>query len=95
MRTGTRPVVLISAGIGVTPVLSMLYALANGKADSHREVWWIYGTRNGEEHVFASEARKLLNAIPGSHSAIAYSNPDPAEQFGKDYDIQGHINLAV
>ncbi len=94
LRTGTRPVLLISAGIGVTPVLSMLYALANTYAASPREVWWIYGTRNAEEHVFASEARKLLNAIPGSHSAIAYSNPDPAEQLGKDYDIQGHINLA-
>lgn len=95
LRTGTRPVVLMSAGIGVTPVLSMLYALASGKADSHREVWWIYGTRNGKEHVFATEARKLLDAIPGSHSAIAYSNPDPAEQLGKDFDIQGHLNLAA
>jgi ferredoxin-NADP reductase/MOSC domain-containing protein YiiM/ferredoxin len=95
LRTGTRPVVLMSAGIGVTPVLSMLYALANSYSESSREVWWIYGTRHGEEHVFATEARKLLDAIPGSHSAIAYSNPDPAEQLGKDFDIQGHLNLAT
>ena len=62
--------------------------------NSHREVWWIYGTRNAKEHVFATEARKLLDAIPGSHSVIVYSKPDPAEQLGKDFDIQGHLNLA-
>ncbi len=94
LRTGTRPVVLMSAGIGVTPVLSMLYALANTYAESHREVWWIHGARNAKEHVFATEARKLLDAIPGSHSTIAYSKPDPVEQLGKDFDIQGHLNLA-
>jgi ferredoxin-NADP reductase/ferredoxin len=94
LRTGTRPVVLMSAGIGVTPVLSMLYALANSYAESHREVWWIHGARNAKEHVFATEARKLLDAIPGSHSAIAYSQPDTVEQLGKDFDIQGHLSLA-
>ena len=94
LRTGTRPAVLVSAGIGVTPVLSMLYALADSHAESHREVWWIHGTRNAEEHVLATEARKLLDAIPGSHSVIAYSKPGPADRLGKDFDIEGHINLA-
>ncbi len=93
LRTGTRPVVLMSAGIGVTPVLSMLYALANSYAESSREVWWIHGARNAKEHVFAKEARKLLDTIPGSHSVIAYSEPDPADRLGEDFDIQGHLNL--
>jgi ferredoxin-NADP reductase/MOSC domain-containing protein YiiM/ferredoxin len=94
LRTGTGPVVLMSAGIGVTPVLSMLYALANSYTESPREVWWIHSARDAKEHVFAAEARKLLDAIPGSHSTIAYSKPDPAEQLGKDFDIQGHLDLA-
>lgn len=94
LRTGTRPVVLMSAGIGVTPVLSMLYALASRYAESSREVWWIHGARNAKEHVFAGEARKLLDAIPGSHCAIAYSKPDATDRLGKDFDVEGHLDLA-
>jgi ferredoxin-NADP reductase/MOSC domain-containing protein YiiM len=94
LRSGARPVVLLSAGIGVTPVLSMMYALASRAAESPRAVWWIHGARCAKEHVFAKEARKLLDAIPGGHSVIAYSNPDPTDEAGKDFDIQGHLDLA-
>jgi len=93
LRAGGRPVVLLSAGIGVTPVLSMLHALASESTQSSREVWWIHGARNGTEHVFAQEVRQLLTAIPGSHSAIAYSKPDPADRTGTNFDVQGHWNL--
>jgi ferredoxin-NADP reductase len=94
LRADGRPVVLLSAGIGVTPVLSMLHALAAESAKSPRDVWWIHAARNKAEHVFAQEARQLLAAIPGSHSAIAYSKPDPADQPGKDFDIQGRWDTA-
>jgi ferredoxin-NADP reductase/MOSC domain-containing protein YiiM len=94
LRAGGRPVVLLSAGIGVTPVLSMLHALASGSAKPARQVWWIHAARNAAEHVFAPEARQLLAAIPGSHSAIAYSKPDPADQPGKDFDIRGYWDIA-
>jgi ferredoxin-NADP reductase/ferredoxin len=94
LRAGGRPVVLLSAGIGVTPVLSMLHALASGRATSSREVWWIHAARNATEHVFAQEARQLLAAIPGSHSAIAYSKPDPTDLPGKDFDIRGRWDMA-
>ena len=60
LRPGGRPVVLLSAGIGVTPVLSMLHALASARAESLREVWWIHAARNAREHVFAQEAGRLL-----------------------------------
>lgn len=93
LGSGTRPVVLLSAGIGVTPVLSMLHALASGGVASPREVWWVHGARNARAHVFAEEARTLLSAIPGSRSVIAYSKPDPTDQLGKDFDIQGHLDL--
>ena len=57
LRPGDTPVVLLSAGIGVTPVLAMLHALA--AEASTREVWWLYGTRNGHEHPFAAEGANL------------------------------------
>jgi len=95
LRSGTHPVVLLSAGIGITPVLSMLHALASVRAESPREVWWVHGTRNSKLHVFSEEARKLLHTIPRSHSVIAYSKPDPADRVGEDFDIQGHLDFAT
>ena len=94
LRADGRPVVLLSAGIGITPVLSMLHALASGSAKSSREVWWIHAARNAAGQVFAQEARQLLAAIPGSHSAIAYSQPDPTDRPGKDFDVRGRWDLA-
>ncbi|WP_213804160.1 MOSC and FAD-binding oxidoreductase domain-containing protein [Granulicella sp. dw_53] len=94
LRTGAGPVVLLSAGIGVTPVLSMLNALASSSSEFPRKVWWIHGARCTEEHVFAEEARQLLGEIPGSRSVIAYSQPHPTERLGTDFDILGHLDLA-
>jgi ferredoxin-NADP reductase len=92
LAEGKSPVVLLSAGIGATPVLSMLYTLA---PNSGREVWWCYGARNGTQHPFAAEARKLLANLPHSRSFIAYSQPDEGDEQGKDYDAQGHLNLSL
>jgi ferredoxin-NADP reductase/MOSC domain-containing protein YiiM/ferredoxin len=94
LRPGGRATVLLSAGIGVTPVLSMLHSIATCGAETPREVWWIHAARNAKEHVFAQEARELLAAIPGSRSAIAYSKPDPSDQAGSDFDIRGHLDFA-
>ena len=93
LRAGGRPVVLLSAGIGVTPVLSMLHSIKSASAEASREVWWIHAARSAKEHVFAEEARQLLAAIPGSHSAIAYSQPDPADELDRDFDFRGRWDL--
>ncbi len=94
LAPGTNPLVLLSAGIGATPVLAMLHSLAASGTDSTREVWWCYGARNGREHPFAAEARALLNSLPHSHAFVAYSKPDDADQQGHDYDASGHLNLS-
>jgi ferredoxin len=72
----------------------MLHALAHASAEFPREVWWIHAARNSREHVFAQEARQLLASVPGSHSAIAYSKPDPNDRLGYDFDIRGHLDLS-
>src|SRR5256712_2181192 len=66
LRSGSEPVVLLSAGVGVTPVLAMLHALAAGK--SSHPVWWLYGARNREEHPFREESRALLKQLKYGHS---------------------------
>ena len=93
LRPGDTPVVLLSAGIGVTPVLAMLHALA--AEASTREIWWLYGTRNGREHPFAAETRGLLEALAHHHSYICYSAPDSADRPGVDFDAAGHLNMQV
>ena len=93
LAPGSRPVVLLSAGIGATPVLSMLHSLADDTAHPMREVWWCYGARSSAEHPFAAEARSLLGALSQSHSLVAYSRPEAADQLGKDYDILGRLTL--
>ena len=93
LRPGDTPVVLLSAGIGVTPVLAMLHALA--AEASTREIWWLYGTRNGREHPFAEETRGLLEALAHRHSHICYSSPDPEDRPNVDFDAAGRLNMRV
>ena len=75
---GTGPVLLVSAGVGVTPVLSILHQLAAAK--SERDIWWLYGARGPREHPFADEARTLLAGLPRSHELIYYSAASAAER---------------
>jgi ferredoxin-NADP reductase len=93
LRSDERPAVLLSAGVGVTPVLAMLHALA--AAGSRREVWWLYGARNRAEHPFARECDELLRQLPGSHRYIVYSQASASEAIGGDFDARGHLDLDV
>ena len=69
------PVLLISAGIGATPVLAMLHALA--QEHSEREIWWLHGARSRREQCFATEARALLASLPNARAHVYYSRPGP------------------
>jgi ferredoxin-NADP reductase/MOSC domain-containing protein YiiM len=65
------PVVLLSAGIGATPVLAMLHALATAR--SRRPIWWLHTTRNRETHVFAAEATGLVQSLPDARQHVFYT----------------------
>jgi ferredoxin-NADP reductase/MOSC domain-containing protein YiiM len=93
LRLGDAPVVLVSAGIGATPVLAMLHSLASSA--SPRQVCWLYGARNRTQHPFAKEARELLKALPRSQSHIVYSQPAPEDELGVDFDSVGHLDTAL
>ena len=89
LRSSDNAVVLLSAGVGATPVLSMLHTLAAAK--SQRPVWWIYGARNRAEHPFVEESRSLLKQLPKGRGYIVYSRPATTDQLATDYDAEGHI----
>jgi ferredoxin-NADP reductase/MOSC domain-containing protein YiiM len=84
------PVLLISAGIGATPVLAMLQALAEER--SEREIWWLHGARNRREHSFAAEAHGLLASLANVRTHVYYSRPDPDDLEGRDFDSTGHLS---
>ncbi|TFW18644.1 MOSC and FAD-binding oxidoreductase domain-containing protein [Duganella callida] len=77
LEDGQRPIVLLSGGIGVTPMVSMLHSLVDGKP---REVWWLHSARDGKHHPFQSEVQDLLKSIPGGKSHIVYTRPLDADR---------------
>src|SRR5580704_5452965 len=93
LRPSQNPVVLLSAGVGATPVMSMLHALAAER--SQQEVWWIYGARNRVDHPFAQESRSLLKQLSRGRGYIVYSRPAATDQVGADFDAAGHIDTAL
>jgi ferredoxin-NADP reductase/MOSC domain-containing protein YiiM len=93
LRPGDRPVVLISAGVGATPVLAMLHVLA--AEPSARPVWCLYSARNGAQHPFAQEAGALLKRLPDAHRVICYSQPAPDDRSPDDFDVAGRLTAGV
>ena len=93
LQPDKNPVVLLSAGVGATPVMSMLHALAAEK--SQRQVWWIYGARDRANHPFAEESRSLLTRLSLGRRYVVYSKPDVTDQAGIDFDASGHIDTAL
>jgi ferredoxin-NADP reductase/MOSC domain-containing protein YiiM len=87
------PVLLISAGIGATPVLAMLHALRHERSD--REVWWLHGARSSRDQSFRAEAKALVAALPSGSGHVYYSRPGPNDVEGRDYDEPGRLTAAV
>ncbi len=93
LQSGEQPVMLLSAGIGATPLLAMLHALA--AARSTRQVLWLHGARDGEHHPFASEVRGLMGALEHGRSYVCYSQPGPHDAAGADFDAAGHLSRSL
>ncbi len=67
----SNPVVLISAGIGVTPVLAMLHTLS--AVHSTRDIRWLHTTRNRETQAFATEVTDLIESLPRARQLVFYT----------------------
>ena len=93
LQSGERPVVLLSAGIGATPVLAMLYELM--AARSTRQVLWLHAARDQDHHPFAAEVRRLILTLTHGRSYVCYSRPGPGDKMGKDFDAAGHLSRSV
>ncbi|MEO1207759.1 MAG: pyridoxamine 5'-phosphate oxidase family protein [Pseudomonadota bacterium] len=83
------PLVLASAGVGLTPMLSMLHAAAAQDAD--RPVWYVHGARNSAQHAFRSEVDALVASRANLAKHIRYSQPSDTDTAGIDFDDAGRI----
>jgi len=93
LRSGETPVVLLSAGIGVTPVLAMLYALTTAR--STRPVLWLHAARDRQHHPFAADVRHLMLALRHGRSYVCYSRPGSGDKIGEDFDATGHLSRSI
>jgi MOSC domain-containing protein YiiM/ferredoxin-NADP reductase len=91
LQPGIGAIVLLSAGIGATPMIAMLHALA--ATSSTRPIWWVHGAKNGAYQSFSNEVRKLLSGLPDHRSFVWYSRPGAEDRSGVDYDAVGHVTL--
>ncbi len=92
LQAGDRPLVLLSAGIGATPVLAMLHALA--AARSTRQVLWLHGARDRQHHPFATEVRRLMRALPRGRRYVCYSRPGSRDEV-VEVEATGRLSPSV
>ncbi len=93
LQPGVRPIVLLSAGIGATPVLAMLHALA--AARSTRQVIWLHTARDGQHHPFAGEVRHLMRALTNGRSYVCYTRPAPLDKEGENFNASGRFSRST
>jgi ferredoxin-NADP reductase len=89
----STPVVLISGGVGITPMLSMLNALIN--AGSKREIWFFHGARNSSEHIQKEYLERIASQHENVHLFVSYSCPQPDDVEGKDYQHKGYFSVSL
>lgn len=88
--SSSRPIVLVSAGVGLTPLVSMLHKLVRD-GDSRR-VWFVHGARDGRHHALADEVRGLATRAPNVRLHVVYSRPRSEDELGRDYDSVGRVD---
>ena len=93
LEAGDQPAVLLSAGIGSTPVLAMLHTLAANR--STRQVFWLHSARDREHHPFAGEVRSLIGKLPNAQSYVCYSRPGADDKIGENFDFAGRLSRSL
>lgn len=86
----SKTVVLVSAGIGITPMLSMVQSLA--VSGDNRAVWFVHGARDGAHHPFKRDVEQISTESSNVSTLTFYSRPKDGDKQGRDYDVEGRIS---
>lgn len=94
-ESSTRPVVLISGGVGVTPMISMLEQLCSDSegCGCTRPVWFIHAAKNSDVQAFGDHIRKLEREFSCLTTHIRYSDPSARDVIGEHYNSAGHVDI--
>lgn len=91
-ETSDRPVVLLSGGVGQTPMVSMLHALATR---SDRRALFVHACENGAVHALRAEVGDLVARRPGLAAHVCYRTPSAEDRAAGRFDSEGVIDRAL
>ena len=104
LKTGNQPIVLLSSGVGITPMIAMLQAQINTLNEQlnnnslagveARTVWFIHGTQNSETQAFTAYLKTLGKQYQWLNIKTFYSRPLTHDKLGEDYDSKGRISVS-
>lgn len=89
-EAGDEPLVMISAGIGVTPLLAMAESLSG----SGRALHWLHAAQNGPQHSLKQQALTALARIPAARATVWYEAPAPQDRAGQDFQQAGRMQIS-
>ncbi|RDA88515.1 hypothetical protein CP532_6672 [Ophiocordyceps camponoti-leonardi (nom. inval.)] len=89
------PVVLLSLGVGVTPLMSMLQSITSSSENSSRPVSWVQGARRSTAVCFGKSIREMAASHSNVHALIFVKNVDEADEKGREYDVEGRLDMSV
>jgi ferredoxin-NADP reductase/phenylpropionate dioxygenase-like ring-hydroxylating dioxygenase large terminal subunit len=92
-----RPVVFISGGVGITPMIAMAtHIVEEGRrTGKFRPVWFIHAANDGRVHAFGNYIRGLAAEHPAMKVHVRYSQPGPDDRLGATHDGEGHVTIDV
>ncbi|KAJ5103880.1 hypothetical protein N7532_004409 [Penicillium argentinense] len=89
----TTPVVLISGGVGLTPMMSMLKTIIHQQGNV-RQVVFIHAARNGRVHAMKQDLTRIVSENPSVKRIVFYEETTDRDKQGVDYDHTGRVDLA-
>ena len=94
-RSDDRPVVLISAGVGITPMIAMAdFIIDEGlRTRDFRRTYFIHGAQNGRVHAFGDHIRDLAAKHDSLTAHIRFSDPGTDDRLGETHDSEGHVDI--
>ncbi len=87
-----RPVVLLSGGVGLTPMVAMLETLVH--RHPQQPVQFVHGTLDGTTHAMGLQVRSLAATAQAATVTIFYEAPRAQDAVGRDFDVAGRIDAA-